>query len=182
MKKTLIIFTVLVTMLVFTGMAGLPDHLIKINWDSQILSLESKPIMINDRVYVPIRSLGDSLNKSVDWDGETNTVYITSDNKKIGAFDGEKNVEKEIIPDEETAIAIGKLYLERYTSGSVEYENSDKVVYLKAYRQDTLWHIYQTFYYKDGRGWAGSIDSCSIKINAENGEVVYIDITSNLPK
>ena len=87
-----------------------------------------------------------------------------------------------IIPDEETAIAIGKLYLERYTSGSVEYENSDKVVYLKAYRQDTLWHIYQTFYYKDGRGWAGSIDSCSIKINAENGEVVYIDITSNLPK
>ena len=182
MKKTLIIFTILVTMLFFSGMAGLPDDLIKINWDSQILDIESEPIMINDRVYVSIRSLGDSLNKTVDWDGETNTVYIKSDSKKVVAFDGEKNIEKEIVPDEETAIAIGKLYLGKYIGESVEYENEEKTVYLKAYRNGTLWHVYQTFDFKDGRGWAGSIDSCSIKINAENGEVVYIDITSNLPK
>ena len=37
---------------------------------------DRKPIVYNDRTYVPLRLLAEAMGKPVDWDGETGTVYI----------------------------------------------------------------------------------------------------------
>jgi hypothetical protein len=40
---------------------------------------DSRPFIYNDRTYVPLRYIGESLNKQVVWDGDTSTIYINDD-------------------------------------------------------------------------------------------------------
>jgi hypothetical protein len=35
-----------------------------------------KPIIYNDRTYLPVRTIAEALNVAVDWDGATSTVWI----------------------------------------------------------------------------------------------------------
>ncbi|MBQ3463874.1 MAG: copper amine oxidase N-terminal domain-containing protein, partial [Clostridia bacterium] len=35
------------------------------------------PQIINDRTYLPLRAVGEALGATVDWDGNTRSVYIT---------------------------------------------------------------------------------------------------------
>ncbi len=40
------------------------------------LGNEISPIIYNDRTYLPLRAIGEAFGKAVDWDGNTNTVFI----------------------------------------------------------------------------------------------------------
>ena len=46
--------------------------------DGQERQLNEDVVVINDRTYVPVRAMSELLNKQVGWDGQTNTVSITS--------------------------------------------------------------------------------------------------------
>ncbi|MBQ6530156.1 MAG: copper amine oxidase N-terminal domain-containing protein, partial [Clostridia bacterium] len=37
---------------------------------------DSRPFIYNERTYVPLRYIGESLGKEVIWDGDTSTIYI----------------------------------------------------------------------------------------------------------
>ena len=43
------------------------------------ITLDVPPLLVNDRTLVPVRAVAESLNAYVDWDGETQTVIITSE-------------------------------------------------------------------------------------------------------
>ena len=49
---------------------------IVINGENKNPPSEMQPMIYNDRTYVPLRYVAESLGKDVDWDGDTRTVYI----------------------------------------------------------------------------------------------------------
>ena len=183
MKKIVIyaIFAAL-CILILTGMSGLPESSIKIRKNDKILALENEPVMINDRVYVSVRNLCEAFGMKVDWDGETNTVLIDEVNRRVTVSETGKKIAGEIIPDEETAIVIGKAVLEKYLGKEVEYETDEKSVYLKAAKFGNTWSVYQIFLFKNGKGWAGNIRTYSVKIDAYTGQIESIGTVSDIDK
>lgn len=55
---------------------------------------EYKPVLYNERTYLPIRALGDALGAEIGWDAQTETVYITNNSACTVNFDDKeiKNV------------------------------------------------------------------------------------------
>jgi len=136
----------------------------------------------NDRVYVPLRSFCDSIGVPVTWNNETNVVDVNIYNKKISTSQKTEYKDDGVIPDEETALAIGKVLLEKYSGKTMEYETDDKIFYLKAeYIQEiNSWDIIQWHDYKDGRKWiASGIYLPKVRINKSTGEVMYINTYSS---
>ena len=136
----------------------------------------------NNRIYVPLRSFCDFIGIPVVWNNETKDVDINIYNKIISTSSKTVYKDEGIIPDEETALTIGKVILEKYSGKTMEYETDDKIFYLKAqYLKDVnAWDIIQWFDYKDGRNWAASgIYLPSVRINKNTGEVVYINTYSS---
>ena len=43
------------------------------------ISMDVAPVIINDRTYVPLRTVQEALNDTVKWDNDTRTVYIDSE-------------------------------------------------------------------------------------------------------
>lgn len=60
------------------------------------------PFIINGTTYLPVRAISEALGKNVEWEGETNSVYITNPNEKkeIETFSGE--IEKKIFKETKT--------------------------------------------------------------------------------
>lgn len=56
---------------------------INIELDGQLLQLDSKPIMINDRTLVPIRQIFEALGAKVDWDNSAQRATVTMEDKTI---------------------------------------------------------------------------------------------------
>ena len=90
-----------------------------------------------------------------------------------------------VLPDEETALAVGKIILEKYIGKPLEYETDEKIYYLSVtYREDrNAWNIQQFFDYKDGRHWAASgIYLPNITLNKNTGEVMFINTYSSIKR
>ncbi|MDI6601670.1 MAG: N-acetylmuramoyl-L-alanine amidase [Thermoanaerobacteraceae bacterium] len=56
---------------------------ISINIDGNIVTSDVPPVIINDRTMVPVRVISESLGALVDWDNNTNTVYISYEGNLI---------------------------------------------------------------------------------------------------
>lgn len=52
-----------------------------VDGNSVELGKENEPFIYNGTTYLPVRAVGESLGKSVDWDGKTKTVYIGKKNQ-----------------------------------------------------------------------------------------------------
>lgn len=105
-------------------------------------------------------------------------------NKNISVSDKTQLKKDGVIPDEQTALAIGKIILERYTEKSLEYETDDKVYYLTAKFDEHCngWRVCQMFKYKDeNRGWSAGDKFYipTVILNKQNGEVLYINTNSS---
>lgn len=48
----------------------------------------SEAVIINDHTYLPVRALCEAIGCTVDWDGDTRSVYITSPAEETDALDG----------------------------------------------------------------------------------------------
>ncbi len=59
--------------------------------------LDTEPVILNDRVYIPLRAVGEALGLNVSWDGDTKTAYINS--KEQGSDAGETAVPAENTAD-----------------------------------------------------------------------------------
>ncbi|WP_432665944.1 copper amine oxidase N-terminal domain-containing protein [Wukongibacter baidiensis] len=72
---------------------------IKVYVNQKHVPLDSEPFLHNNRVYVPIRFISESLNSSVLWDNEENTVSIFTfkDFEEAKPLDGERFLYGEIL-------------------------------------------------------------------------------------
>lgn len=105
----------------------------------------------------------------------------TEDDQKTLVSDKTAFRDEGVIPDEETALAVGKIILEKYAGKKMEYETDEKRYYLIAtyFKETNTWCIMQWFDYKNGGGWAASgIYLPYVKINKSTGEVLYINTYS----
>ena len=53
---------------------------IKIVADGNTVSTDAEPFIYNGTTYLPVRAISEALGKEVNWDAQTNTVYIGSSN------------------------------------------------------------------------------------------------------
>jgi hypothetical protein len=64
--------------------AGVSDYVILwINGKPLQSWVSPGPVIINDRVYVPLRAVSEYLGATVEWDGETRTAYIAGYNDPL---------------------------------------------------------------------------------------------------
>lgn len=66
--------------------------------DGAEVTLDSAPVIVDSRTYVPVRFVSEALGEKVDWDGDTKTVIIDSDYLKAVAVD--KGLDVVISPDD----------------------------------------------------------------------------------
>ncbi|MBE7011372.1 MAG: hypothetical protein E7415_01715 [Ruminococcaceae bacterium] len=109
-------------------------------------------------------------------DEERSISYIDMHNQRL------KN--GGVIPDEETALVVGKAILEKYTEKPLEHETEDKIYYLEVeyLDQQNAWRICQTFRYKDeNKGWSagGKFYRPYVVISKQTGEVLSINTYSS---
>lgn len=86
MKKCGMIFMVAILIIINTNltiMSAWSEDTIKVRVEGQYLSFDQPPIMINDRVMVPMRSLFEEMGYSVDWNENDQIATAVKGNEKI---------------------------------------------------------------------------------------------------
>ena len=138
-----------------------------------------------DRVYVSVRDMCDNLGIPIEWDEENREINVDMYNKKTPVSDETEYKEEGVIPDEETALTVGKTILEKYIGEPVEYETDDKIYYLDVefLEQYNAWRMVQYFDFKNGGGWSltgENVEPLNISISKSTGEVLYLGGDSSL--
>ena len=151
MKKGIII-TIVVLLCVVTAVSvsAFEHSNCNIRLGNKDVTMEYPVFMQEDRVYVSLRNICDLLGIPVHWNEAENQVHIDIYNKEIPVSDKTERKEEGVIPDEETALAIGKIYLERYSGKQMEYETDEKIYYLRAefIEEENVWLVVQNFLLK----------------------------------
>lgn len=97
---------------------------IKIFVNNEKVALKDEPFVYNNRVFVPVRFLSESLNSFVSWDNENNTISISSfkDFKETNPLENERFVYGEIL-------SINKekrtLHIYQHIDDNTVYEETD---------------------------------------------------------
>ena len=136
----------------------------------------------NDRLYVSIRGLCDKLGIPIEWNSENGEVKLNVNNKKVTVSDKTVYNDDGVIPDEKTAIAVGKIILERYAGMPMEYKTDSRIYYLRAeyLKDENAWIVVQNFknINPESGGSTDFADFANVKLNKNTGEVLYINTYS----
>lgn len=143
------------------------------------VDLQGKMFFMDNRLFVPLRRICDELRIPITWDDKTQEAKMDIYKKEIEVSDGTQLKEEGVIPDEETALAVGKLLLEKYAGRELEYETEKRTYYLRAVyiEEECAWIVVQNFVYKNPNAF-GSTDFSkfpTIKLSRKTGEVLYIN-------
>lgn len=87
MKKLKIFFSVLLSVIIFSSAVVFADNITKmiqvtyrniaILVDGKPIPSEQEPFIYQGRTFVPLRTIGEAVNKKVEWDNEKNQIHIT---------------------------------------------------------------------------------------------------------
>lgn len=89
MKRFLIIILLIAAL--FLPSNTISKDEVKVLLDNKYLTFETAPFIENGRTLVPLRVIFEALNAKVNWDGNTNTVIATKDEKNIELQIGNPN-------------------------------------------------------------------------------------------
>lgn len=64
--------------------------------DGEVKEMDVAPFIKEDRTFIPVRYIGEALNKAVYWDGSLKLVIVTAEDKP---WDPDGKAEKDILPD-----------------------------------------------------------------------------------
>jgi hypothetical protein len=94
-KMVLVAFVLVIALtlgLMGTAFGAEVIKVIRVYANGKLLSMPEAPVMIKDRVYVPVRAMSEVLGKNVHWDGPSYSVVVTD---REDAATGEKVKELE---------------------------------------------------------------------------------------
>lgn len=107
--------------------------------------LEKDYFILNDEtVYIPLRKFCDFFNIPIHWDGEKQIISANYYERNKLCWDDESEF-KPVIPDEETALEIGRFLLEKHTGRKMEFETEENEWFLKVSHADNTWLVFQTY-------------------------------------
>lgn len=189
MKKLIIILSVIILLTfvvsVFADKQECAENKeFKITVANEFIEFDNPTYVINDRIYVPLRDICTEMDIPIEWYSQSKTANLDIYNKKTPISDKTEYKEDGIIPDEETAISIGRIILERYSGESMEYETDDEIYSLDCYydEKSNSWTVWQCCELKKG-GWAaggGYINMFlpNVTLNKYTAEILSL----NLPR
>ena len=183
MKKIVFVFVICLTLIISITATAFNLLNSNIKLGNKSITMEYPLFIRDNRVYVSIRNLCELLNIPIYWDEQEKEVCVDIYNKKTPVSSKTEYKEEGVIPDEETALAVGKIILEKYAERPMEYETEDKIYYLdtRYLEEENSWQIVQVFRFKDenvGGGIDGWADFANIKLNKNSGEIMYINTYS----
>ncbi len=143
MKK---LCSMLISICIFVTVFNLPvmaiekDPPISISVNGQYIMMDTKPVMMDDTVYVPIRFVANALCADIQWEGETRTATILdgettitlTHDSNIVTVNGESHMLKIVPPviDNRTLVPIG--FIEDHMNCQVNWnENTYTVEIIK---------------------------------------------------
>lgn len=187
MKKWLNIILILVlcvsTTVVSANVSGIfetVDYNIKIG--NNLIKFQYPLYSNGGRTYVSLREICDKLGIPIEWNNTNREVEMDIYNKKVPVSNKTLFKEDGVIPDQETALIIGKTILEKYAGKSMEYETDERIYYLRAsfLESENAWIVVQNFKYKNPNvgGSTDFADFANVKLNKNTGEVMYINTNS----
>lgn len=148
--------------------------------NSETQYLEHEPLLLDGVTYIPLRECAEKLGLEVEWNAESRKIEVDTNHRNIQHLEDDTEVIKEqgVIPDEETALAIGKIILEKALGQRVEYQDGDRELQLHAtyYTKLNGWKIYQTGTYKGISYYGTNRPSPFVVLNKSTGEVTYINL------
>ena len=95
MKRKVFVFCLNLLLLLlfsFQSVSFANDSEIKVFLDGKQMSFDVSPQLMNDRTMVPMRTIFEALNASVDWNNDTQTVMATSNGKTVQLTVGSNTV------------------------------------------------------------------------------------------
>ena len=131
----------------------------EIEINKEVFSIDSSPILKDDRVFVPIRFILEALNLFVYWNGEKEEVEIEGNIKK------EENIVLAQSSKEESEILRN---LSFYSSSSVLLENPDDPVELSSLLKDLKKRgikVFVSINERDTKNWMKLLKTYSLKID-----------------
>lgn len=155
------------------------DARVELTINSEASNLKNEPLLKDGVTYVPLRECAENLGFQVAWDEETKTIDVDTYHKTVpNLVEAEIVAEQGAIPDEATAISVGKAILEAAMGRSVEYQDGEREFYLTAtyYKKDNAWRVDQAGRY-EGKAWYGTnFYTPFVVLNKNTGEVTSMNL------
>lgn len=160
-------------------MQTLSDAQVKFTVNGEAKSFKNELFLKDGVTYVPLRECAEEWGFQVEWNEKDRQIEVDTDHKVVpDLVEAEVIVEQGVIPDEETALAVGKAILEAAMGRSMVYQDGERELRLTAYYYEGInaWIVYQTGRY-EGRMWYGTnLHRPYVVINKNTGEVISIDL------
>ena len=189
LKISLLVFciVILLSIIAFAANSNIPDALqnfslatydIKVEYDVRNFS---HPVYVQNGItYAALRDICWELGYYANWEGTDWAVNIMPyRSKQINVSPTTVLKEEGVIPNAETALAIGKLLLEEYAGKELEFEtDSMKYTLFPVYLDDeSAWLVMQNVKPKKSAGGGSDYRyRPHIKLSKNTGEVLYIHI------
>lgn len=166
------------------GVAALPATIseagMKIVVDYETQHLEHEPLLLDGVTYVPLRECAEKLGYQVEWNQERRRIEIDTSSRNVQDLraNTEGVAEQGVIPDEETALAIGKIILEKALGQPVEYQDGERKLWLEVHYHTVYneWRIYQLGTYEGDFYYTTNYFTPMVALNKSTGEVTRIDL------
>lgn len=141
---------------------------IKVYNNNQLKTVAQEPFIYNDSVYLPVRAVAELVDKNVDWNSATNSVYVAD---KPGF------ASNEIVQELQTQIATKNFEIARITAEKSLLESEIKQLKEETDKKpgshaagnirETLAYIEDTFDYEHAIDWDFKLSETSSRINLE---------------
>ncbi len=82
------------------------------------------PVVINGTTYLPVRAISSSLGLNVDWNGDTQTIILSTKGKEIIDYNDDVDSDfKKTMDDYEAFIDNYVIYMNKYKSGELSFSD-----------------------------------------------------------
>lgn len=179
--------------LLVLGVSALPSAMqtiseagVKLIVDYETQRFEHEPLVLDGVTYVPLRECAEKLGYQVEWDQVRQRIEVDTSRRNVKDLrtNTEDIIEQGVIPDEETALAVGKIILEKALGQSVEYQDGDRKLWLEAdyHTAYNEWWICQVGSYEGELCYWTNYFTPFVALNKSTGEVTRIDLEPTAEK
>lgn len=142
---------------------------IQVYYNNQQKVMAQEPFIYNNSVYLPVRGVSELVDKNVDWNSATNSVYVSdrggAPSSELEAQISNKNFEIAKLTGEKTDLEKKVKELEEKLKTQETDKDKDKVT--DANLKETLKYLQNKFDYEHSIDWEFDLTQTSSRINVE---------------
>ncbi len=138
---------------------------IQVYYNNQQKTMEQEPFIYNGSVYLPVRAVGELVNKTIDWNSATNSVFVSD---KGGVSTGDLTAELTTKTLEIARLTGEKSILEaKVKELEAKIKDKDKNTGASGDLKSTLGYLEDFFDYEHTIDWQFKLSETNSRINVE---------------